>query len=254
MTDSNTPFDHLSGGSSVGRAPRPRDTDAISPGQDEVGFVEQNASKPSPESDRVPSLISEGKEASTGGGREAGNGDENLGVGGSNPSHRTNLPATWTPDWLADDMVALARIRLWDDVLEPSAGYGSIVQAIHRVQHGSVTAVELNDGCVAALRDMNCIVRRGDFLGLEFQLGNKFDRVVMNPPLTLPSKHVLKAAFLLRPSGRLVALVHRSVANNLRAELPEMRRYDLPSNTFVLPNVTGQEGHLHSSIIVWDKP
>lgn len=248
--------------------------EAASPAQDETATVEQNVSKPSRESDRVPSLISEGKEASMGGGGEAGNGDEHSGVGSSNPPHRTNspgrgdvdskvedrrmFPATTTPDWLAADMVALANIHAGMTVLEPSAGEGSIVEAIHRLSAGRVTAVELNAAMAAGLRDMNCRkVVHGDFLQVEASRlaipefdrpvpkQPEFDRVVMNPPRdALP--HLIRAADLLAPGGRLVALLHLDRWPEDGA-LPGARRYRLDDHLFGIDGTA-----LPSGILVWN--
>lgn len=194
-----------------------------------------------------------------GSGGEAGTGDEHSGVGSSSLPHRTNLsaihtrlPATITPDWLADDMVALADIRDGMTVLEPSAGTGQIVRAIHRRTSGKVTAVELNARAVSCLRDENCHrVIKGDFLKTGF--GDPFDRVVMNPPMDAVA-HVMRAASELERGGRLIALVHAIRAFQLRKELPGMRTYRLPNETFVEPDAGWEERYVHSTVIVWDRP
>lgn len=188
--------------------------------------------------------------------------DEDLDVGSSNPPHRTifrdrhlpaiGLSATWTPDWLANDMVALADIRERMTVLEPSAGTGQIVRAIHRRSCGVVTAVELNALMASCLYHENCRqVIRGDFLKTGF--GEPFDRVVMNPPMDAVP-HIRRAAAELKRGGRLVALVHAIRVSDLGRSLPGMRSYCLPDETFVIPTTGGGEERVPSSMIVWDRP
>lgn len=232
--------------SSVGRAPRPRDTEPTKSGQTDLGTVKQNGTEPPSESARVPSLISEGKEASTEGGKVPGNGEENSGVGGSNPSPRTNLHADETPDWLAKDMVLLAHIHGGMHVLEPSAGTGQIVQAIHSWSWAKVTAVELNAERCKILRDTNARVIHGDFLTTQFKDG--FDRVVMNPPIKA-AQHVQHAANQLVRGGRLIALLHRQAADDIRWGWGEGHVYHLPTETFRF----GVKTPIRASIFVWDK-
>ncbi len=92
-----------------------------------------------------------------------------------------------TPPELADRMVALADIRPGQQVLEPSAGTGRIIDAIRRNAHGyAITAVELNCNMAHRLRTVDCVddTRQADFLECNGDLGT-FDRIVMNPPLWL---------------------------------------------------------------------
>lgn len=171
---------------------------------------------------------------------------EKLGVGGSNPSAlaiytdpRTGIPATFTPDWLAADMVALARIEPSSAILEPSAGIGSIVKAIHRVPHFQVHAVELNERFCSVLRDMNCTsVTHKDFLRLEIGEEPHIDRVIMNPPFKFPVEHVMHASRTLKRGGRLVALLHLWAAQVIQRYNPQVRLYHLPANTFKFDDIT----------------
>ena len=174
---------------------------------------------------------------------------ENLGVGSSNLSQRTNLPPTVTPDWLAEDMVSLARIYTGMRVLEPSAGKGAIVTALHRLTCGPrVTAVELNQHMIADLRDTNAVVLKQDFLRLDME--GQFDRVVMNPPKDAVP-HVLKAMDCLDRGGRLVALLHGPAAIKLCEQFPDMRFLKLPNATF---KRLGGSGFQPACLIIWDKP
>ncbi|WP_169747221.1 DUF3560 domain-containing protein, partial [Edaphobacter aggregans] len=89
-----------------------------------------------------------------------------------------------TPPELADRMVALADIQPGQQVLEPSAGTGKIIDAIRRNAHGyAITAVELNCNLAHRLRTLGCVddTHQADFLECNGNLGT-FDRILMNPP------------------------------------------------------------------------
>jgi len=123
-----------------------------------------------------------------------------------------------TPDDLADRMVDEAEISPFHSVLEPSAGHGKIVRAIWRRYPGhSVSMVELDPkNCerLTGLADVegagNTFVLEGDFLtGMR---SPKWGRILMNPPFTRLQDvdHVTHAFNLLRPGGRVVAIVSES--------------------------------------------
>jgi ubiquinone/menaquinone biosynthesis C-methylase UbiE len=70
------------------------------------------------------------------------------------------------PNW-SDRMVTLADIRPGQQVLEPSAGTGRIIDAIRRNAHGyAITAVELNCNLAHRLRTVDCVddTWQADFL------------------------------------------------------------------------------------------
>src|SRR5277367_3161860 len=103
-----------------------------------------------------------------------------------------------------------ADIRPGQQVLEPSAGTGRIIDAIRRNAHGyTITAVELNCNMAHRLRTVDCVddTRQADFLGCNDDLGT-FDRIVMNPPFANADdiKHIMHALKMLKPGGRLVAI------------------------------------------------
>lgn len=119
-----------------------------------------------------------------------------------------------TPADLARDMVRLANIGPGDDVLEPSAGIGSIAEEI-RAAHpdADVTCVEVNHTLANIVMYKGFSIVRDDFLewskSLDVALaGRCFDAIVMNPPFERgqDAEHILAAWQLLKPGGRLVAL------------------------------------------------
>lgn len=132
------------------------------------------------------------------------------------------LQAFYTPDALADRLVKYANLEFGNYVLEPSAGEGAIVKAIRRVAGGGVchvTAVEVDDTKASALvhAGVNTLFRE-DFLS--FKSSETYDRVIMNPPFHggADVRHVMHAWNLVRPTGRLVAIV--SPAFRFRTSAP----------------------------------
>lgn len=115
-----------------------------------------------------------------------------------------------TPAALAMRMTQLADIRPGDWVLEPSAGMGAILNQLDwRIMGGTVTAVEIDHSLINLLRARfpHAFVHEADFLEIAPRLGT-FDRIIMNPAFINGQdiKHIKKAAGLLNPGGRLVAI------------------------------------------------
>jgi protein-L-isoaspartate O-methyltransferase len=145
------------------------------------------------------------------------------------------------PD-LADEMVVLAGMVPGLKVLEPSAGTGRICAAIGRAVDIStidLTTVEVNPNLSMLLRssypDNQHIC--ADFLGWNCDGGQRFDRIIMNPPFANAAdiRHIQHALQMLKPGGRLVAIC----ANGPRQEKqllplfgPRSSWKDLPANSF----------------------
>lgn len=115
-----------------------------------------------------------------------------------------------TPTALANHMAQLAMISAGDEVLEPSAGKGDLADAIR--QHGikneldiDLTCIEINWQLCDLLTLKGFAAHRADFMSVE----GTVDRIIMNPPYedNTDIRHVLHAYELLKPGGRLVALM-----------------------------------------------
>jgi len=108
-------------------------------------------------------------------------------------------------------MVEIANIQPPMDILEPSAGTGSIVNEIPVGTH--LRAVEINAAAANALGRTKthpcCYIHTGDFLEWSQVTDERFDRVLMNPPFSSNQdiRHVRAAFDLLREGGRLVAIM-----------------------------------------------
>lgn len=117
-----------------------------------------------------------------------------------------------TPADLADRMVELADIQMEDEVCEPSAGQGAIVQAIHRATNEARTVwgfelMPINQTIV----DKIVGFRR---LGADFltECITPFDKFIANPPFTKNQDidHIRKMYECLNPGGRIVTIASRS--------------------------------------------
>lgn len=123
-----------------------------------------------------------------------------------------------TPTVIARRMVHLAEIKATDEILEPSAGRGAILQAVFEVvPEASVTAVELDpDNVKVLVRNVKgrgfSTVQEGDFLALYAAGSPCFDKILMNPPFTRQQDidHVMRAYSLLKPGGTLVSVMSQS--------------------------------------------
>ena len=132
---------------------------------------------------------------------------------GSYEDPKKDLGFYETPPALAERVVALARIEDGMTVLEPSAGKGALALPAAKAG-GEVTVVEILRECADELRRLRFSpVFECDFLAMEFAEGERFDRVVMNPPFAHNAdvEHVTTAYGVLKPGGRLVAIMSAGV-------------------------------------------
>lgn len=102
----------------------------------------------------------------------------------------------------------LAEIEEEHDVLEPSAGQGDLAAHLPKAQ---TTCVEISALHCAILRARGFATVQADFLS--WVAPGLFDRVVLNPPYSegRAKAHLEKAASLVKPGGRLVAILPGSM-------------------------------------------
>lgn len=117
-----------------------------------------------------------------------------------------------TPDELADQIIDFADISSNHLVLEPSAGHGQIAKRAAAIS-SKVDVIEIQRSACDTLAD--ALIYRNvfnhDFLLMDIEV--EYDRIVMNPPFGKQAdiKHVVKATTLLKPGGRLVAIMSAGV-------------------------------------------
>jgi hypothetical protein len=113
-----------------------------------------------------------------------------------------------TPQLLIERMIELLELREPETLLEPSAGKGDILDAI--MNHFDpkippVSAIEPN----SSLRDI-LTLKGYPLVGTDFlEHTKKFDKIIMNPPFENGQDidHVTHALSLLKPGGRVVAIM-----------------------------------------------
>lgn len=110
-----------------------------------------------------------------------------------------------TPTAVAEQMVELAGVVPGMKVLEPSAGNGNIAQAL-QAAGAEVEVAELSSSLREVLEAKGFTVVAQDFMELT---EGAYDAIVMNPPFSNNQdiEHVRHAYTLLKPGGRLVAIV-----------------------------------------------
>lgn len=112
-----------------------------------------------------------------------------------------------TPDYLADKMVKYAEVDIIDRILEPSAGQGAIINAIHKIIPNAIIdcyeAMPLNQKVLKFMQGVSFI--GDDFMKAKDDL---YDIIIANPPFTKKQDidHIRKMFSMLRPGGRLVTL------------------------------------------------
>lgn len=156
-----------------------------------------------------------------------------------------------TPPALAEALADEISLQDTDEVLEPSAGTGAIVDAI-LARGAKFFAVEVNYALCERLSQKYgdktagiCkTVLQGDFLEIAPDQLGKFDAVLMNPPFENASdiKHIQHAVRFLKPGGRLAAICANGPRQN--AQLAGWARSSggsfeaLPANSFAGTSVS----------------
>lgn len=135
-------------------------------------------------------------------------------VAGCIPDHKSHQFYP-TPPALARRVIELAEIGPDDECLEPSAGTGGLADYLPKDRTQCVEVSPLH--CKVLASKGHQVVER-DFL--VWQAPQKFTRVAMNPPFSGGrwQAHLERAATMLAPSGRLVAILPASA--NGKALLP----------------------------------
>lgn len=154
-----------------------------------------------------------------------------------------------TPPELAARMVEMAELGETDghgygDILEPSAGQGAIVKAIHEATEGAVTVYcyELMDINRGVLQKMPGVKLIGDDF-LKAAIVVQYDRIIANPPFTKNQDidHIRLMYNLLKPGGTMVTLASPSWTFGSQKKHVEFRQWlvevdahteEIPADTF----------------------
>ncbi len=135
-------------------------------------------------------------------------------LGGDKVNIKKEFQFFGTPASLADELVRRADIKTTHKVLEPSAGQGSIVDAIVRVVPtlgvDCCELMDINQNVLSKHSNVHFIC--DDFLKIPEQYKGYYDRIVANPPFNKNQDidHINKMFECLKSGGRLVSIASKS--------------------------------------------
>lgn len=127
-----------------------------------------------------------------------------------------------TPQSIADEMAYYLKPQKGDKVLEPSAGQGALIQAIHEYERNVVVdCYELMPSNREVLKQLpNVNILGADFM--EADNAGEYDLIIMNPPFAKNQDidHFRKAFSLLKKGGALCAILsmHWTFAKEKKCE------------------------------------
>ncbi|MCP4992353.1 MAG: methyltransferase, partial [Gammaproteobacteria bacterium] len=164
-----------------------------------------------------------------------------------------------TPVETVDKMVSVADIQEGMSVLEPSAGMGHIAEQIKEAGV-EPDVIEFSSSRRELLEAKGFNVVANDFIKHE----GRYDRIIMNPPFSKrrDAEHVQHAYGLLKPGGRLVAIMGEGVffggdkkATQFRDWLDDVGGTEekLAEGTFQDANLPVNTG-VNSRMVVIEKP
>lgn len=144
-----------------------------------------------------------------------------------------------TPKPLIHQLLNLAELKKGENVLEPSAGKGDILDAI-REKYGDtvkLSACEVNTKLSEFLKLKGYKVVASDFL----TLADKYDKIIMNPPFENGKDidHVLHAYSVLKKGGRLVAIMSEGVFFRKFKKDIAFREFLFETNAYVSEKIEG---------------
>lgn len=162
-----------------------------------------------------------------------------------------------TPRPICERMVKLAMLRERMRVLEPSAGKGSICEAIEKeaIVHLDVCEIQPTLARILKLKGFNVIAANC------FDIEEQYDRILLNPPFGRGEevKHIRHAYERLLPGGRIVAIAPESITFRRESIYQEFRQWlkdkcslseALPDGSFLLSD---RPTHVRTRILVIEK-
>lgn len=140
-----------------------------------------------------------------------------------------------TPDDVADRMVKMLDIdptgltmdQSGAHILEPSAGRGALIAAVHKVYPDlTVDAYEINPDCFYALEQIeNVRLHREDFIECPDEL--RYDYIIANPPFAKNAdiKHFRKMYSVLKYGGRMTVILSSHALEAREREVSEFKKW-----------------------------
>ena len=126
-----------------------------------------------------------------------------------------------TPYHIALQMLSETYLTRSHEILEPSAGRGDLVDAIHKCveehsrydkNRNNVDVIEIDDGLRNVLRGKGERVVHDDFL--TFATRKRYDFIIMNPPFSNGDEHLLYALKFVKQGGTVICLLNEETLLN----------------------------------------
>lgn len=148
-----------------------------------------------------------------------------------------DLQFYWTPKEVVRAMLDRSEPYNGAKILEPSCGDGRIMEGVreyvsrHKIEDVKMAGIEVDPGRAEEARAKGFSVACTNFLEVDLSEEARFNIILMNPPFYGRHylKHIKKAIELLKPGGRLTAILPATAYYD-HGELPG-RQYD-PSNRY----------------------
>ena len=144
---------------------------------------------------------------------------------GDNTSKKKDLQFFETPQSLAKELVDLAEINDYVDILEPSAGRGAIIKEIQKVCVRQIQFCEIDETNRKYLNKISNLENVGnDFLKFNEMT---FDRIIANPPFSKNQDidHIRHMMSLLRNKGILVSIASKHWQMSKNKKETEFRQW-----------------------------
>ncbi len=161
---------------------------------------------------------------------------------GDNIKKKKELQFFETPQELAKELVGLAEVDNYVDILEPSAGRGAIIKEIKKVCDRRIQYCEIDKTNKKYLKEINNledVSESGDFLKFNDMT---FDRIIANPPFSKNQDidHIKHMYSLLRNKGILASISskHWQLSNNKKET--EFKEWLSDKNAEIIELETGR--------------
>ena len=157
-------------------------------------------------------------------------------IGGEKVNIKKQYQFYGTPNDLANRLVELSSLKETDTILEPSAGQGSIINAIHRFMPDAwVYYCELLDTNLSTLSKIkNSSHLCDDFMLLDNNI--KYNKIIANPPFSKNQDidHVTKMYNMLADNGRLVSITGKHWKLSKNKKETEFRKWLTSKNATIV--------------------
>ncbi len=132
-----------------------------------------------------------------------------------------------TPEKIADKMVQYLRLEDYHSILEPSAGRGALIKAVHKVVPDvQVRAIELDETNCKYLESYsgNISLDCGSFFDYDIY---DIDRIIANPPFTKNQdiEHIKEMYECLKDGGEMVSLSSTSWQKGSQKKQVEFQKW-----------------------------